>query len=318
MLPDTLSSMHSTEIRYFLVVATTGSLSAASQQLFVAVSAISRQIQRLEERIGVPLFERHARGMILNDAGRILENHIRKSMIDMDSALTDIRGRNAQQKATLRVGCTEGMAFDTLPALFARFQVHYPDTVFHLKVGSAMHVSQMIRQGEVDVALQFSLANELGVNVLLSLPAPFMLLMSTYHPLASRNISLQDLAEYPLALPEPTTTLRQLFDLSCRMKGIFLEPTLCCNSFTTLYHYVLNTSQAVSACSYYSVMYKCRQDPVHLAQLDIRQLEKRALQVQIQAGHKPNTVLQAFITLLSEELTQGENDYLQHTGYKAE
>lgn len=57
--------MLSSELRYFLAVATTGSLRAASQQLFVAVSAISRQVQRLEERMGVSLFERHARGMIL-------------------------------------------------------------------------------------------------------------------------------------------------------------------------------------------------------------------------------------------------------------
>ncbi|POW29239.1 LysR family transcriptional regulator [Pectobacterium atrosepticum] len=145
--------MHSSEIRYFLVVATTGSLSAASQHLFVAVSAISRQIQRLEERIGVPLFERHARGMVLNDAGRILENHVRKSMMDMDAAVAEIQGLKASRRALLRIGCTEGMAFDLLPTLFARFRQHDPDTTFALKVDSAMQVSQMIRNGEVDIAL---------------------------------------------------------------------------------------------------------------------------------------------------------------------
>lgn len=55
--------MHNTEIRYFMAVVGTGSMRAASQQLFVAVSAISRHIQRLEKRLGMPLFERSARGM---------------------------------------------------------------------------------------------------------------------------------------------------------------------------------------------------------------------------------------------------------------
>lgn len=301
--------MHSSEIRYFLAVATTGSLSAASQHLFVAVSAISRQIQRLEERLGVPLFERHARGMILNDAGRILENHVRKSMLDMDAAVAEIQGLTAQRKTLLRVGCTEGMAFDALPTLFSRFQQTHPETAFHLKVGSALQVSQMIRHGEVDIALQFALAPEQGVEVLLSLPAPLLMLMAADHPLAGHAIALADLAAYPLALPEPTTTLRQLFDLSCRMQGTFLEPSLCCSNFTTLYHYVLNTPQALTACSFYSVMYKCRQAPIHLATLDIRQLEQRALQVQIQAGHTPGAALQAFISAMVDELSQAERYY---------
>lgn len=301
--------MHSSEIRYFLAVATTGSLSAASQHLFVAVSAISRQIQRLEERLGVPLFERHARGMILNDAGRILESHVRKSMMDMDAAVAEIQGLTAQRKTLLRVGCTEGMAFDALPTLFARFQQTHPDTAFHLNVGSAMQVSQMIRHGEVDVALQFALAPEQGVDVLLSLPAPLLLLMTKDHPLAQHAITLADLAAYPLALPEPTTTLRQLFDLSCRMQGTFLEPSLCCSNFTTLYHYVLNTPHALTACSFYSVMYKCHQAPIRLATLNIRQLEQRSLQVQIQAGHTPGAALQAFINMMLVELRQAESDY---------
>ncbi|VEA68661.1 Cyn operon transcriptional activator [Serratia rubidaea] len=65
--------MISSEMRFFLAVASCGSLSAASEQLFVAVSAISRKIQRLEAQVGAPLFERHARGMVLTEAGRFLK-----------------------------------------------------------------------------------------------------------------------------------------------------------------------------------------------------------------------------------------------------
>ncbi|MCW2485265.1 LysR family transcriptional regulator [Candidatus Symbiopectobacterium sp. NZEC127] len=298
--------MLSSELRYFLAVATTGSLSAASQQLFVAVSAISRQVQRLEERMGVLLFERHARGMILTDAGRILENHVRKSMMDLDAAVAEIQGLSAQRKTLISVGCTEGMAFDALPNLFAQFQQSHPETAFYLKVGSAQQVSQMVRHGEVDVALQFAFAPEHGVEVLLSLPAPLLLLMAEDHPLAGNTIMLADLAAYPLALPEPTTTLRQLFDLSCRMQGAYLEPTLCCSNFTTLYHYVLSTPQAVTACSFYSVMYKCRQAPLRLATLAMRQLEQRALQVQIQSGHTLTGVQQAFIAMMQDAFYDAE------------
>ncbi|EIF78099.1 LysR family regulatory protein, partial [Burkholderia pseudomallei 354a] len=50
--------LHGIGLKYFVEVARTGSLAAASQQLHVAVSAISRQIAKLEEQVGTPLFER--------------------------------------------------------------------------------------------------------------------------------------------------------------------------------------------------------------------------------------------------------------------
>lgn len=55
--------------------------------------------------MGVSLFERHARGMILTDAGRILENHVRKSMMDLDAAVAEIQGLSAQRKTLISVGC---------------------------------------------------------------------------------------------------------------------------------------------------------------------------------------------------------------------
>lgn len=85
------------------------------------------------------------------------------------------------------------------------------------------------------------------------------------------------------------------------------EPTLCCSNFTTLYHYLLSTSQAVTACSFYSVMYKCRQAPLRLARLAMRQREQRALQVQIQSGHTLTNAQQAFIAMRQDAFYDAEN-----------
>lgn len=63
-------SLHGIALRYFVEVARTGSISDASARLHVAVSAISRQIARLESDLGVALFERRPRGMSLSEIGR--------------------------------------------------------------------------------------------------------------------------------------------------------------------------------------------------------------------------------------------------------
>src|SRR3546814_4786340 len=84
--------MHGISLKYFVAVAQTGSLSAASRQLHVAVSAISRQIARLEEEAGAPLFERAPRGMALSEAGRLLLAHARRTLLESDEVLRQIAG----------------------------------------------------------------------------------------------------------------------------------------------------------------------------------------------------------------------------------
>lgn len=303
--------MQSTEIRYFLVVANTGSLSAASKQLFVAVSAISRQIQRLEERIGAPLFERHARGMVLNDAGQILENHVRKSMMDMEHAMAEIQGLNAVRRTVIRMACTDGLAFDLLPQLFSQFRLNNPGVMFYLNVGTAVEVSEMIHNGEVELALQFSLAAERSVDILASFPAPVRMVMRPDHPLAESEVLLTDLHPYPLAMNEQGSTIRQLFDLSCRMSGIFLEPAVSCNRFSTLYDFMVQTPGAIAACSHFSIMYKARRDNLRVKPVNIEQLSQRTLQLQSPAGKRRPAALSQFIDFIRDELTRENENFIR-------
>jgi len=64
----------------FIAVATEGSVRKASEKLNIAASAVSRRITGIEEDLGVPLFERHARGVRLTEAGKILLDHARQVM----------------------------------------------------------------------------------------------------------------------------------------------------------------------------------------------------------------------------------------------
>ena len=303
--------MQSAEIRYFLAVANTGSLSGASKQLFVAVSAISRQIQRLEERIGAPLFERHARGMVLNDAGQILENHVRKSMMDMEHAIAEIQGLNAVRRTVIRMACTDGLAFDLLPQLFSRFRVINPGVMFYLNVGTAGDVSEMIHSGDVDLALQFSLVAERGVDIMASFPAPVRMVMRQNHPLAGGDLQLTDLHPYPLAMNEQGSTIRQLFDLSCRMSGIFLEPAVSCNRFSTLYDFMVQTPGAIVACSHFSIMYKARRDNLRVKSVNIEQLSQRTLQLQTPAGKKHSAAVWQFIDFIRDEVARESEAFIR-------
>ena len=295
--------MLSSEIRYFLAVANTGSLSAASEQLFVAVSAISRQIQRLENQVGVPLFARHARGMVLNEAGEIFAHHVRKNLLDMEYALAEIKGLKAVRRTLIRVACTDGLAFTLLPRLIADFRNDNPGVLFDVKVASTQGVAEALRNGECDVALQFSLHAERGVEVMGSWPAPVVIVMHQTHPLANApQVTLADLSHYPLALPQQNTTVRQLFELASHMNGSLVEPVMTCDTFSMLFQFLLRTPQAVTICSAFTVLQEAETHGLILRSVGIDQLSQRTLQLQTQSGRPRSAALNVFLTFMLQQL----------------
>jgi len=81
---------------------------------------------------------------------------------------------------------------------------------------------------------------------------------------------------------------------------------------------MLNTPQALTACSFYSVMYQCRHAAIQLRPLAVKQLDRRALQVQTPAGKPQPAMLKAFIDFMLAELRAGERYCQQHWGLEGE
>ena len=92
--------IESTAIRYFREVTESGSIKQAAAALRIAPSAISRQVQALEEELAVKLFERGARGMMLTDAGQLLYRYA----VENRNKLDGIRGQGARNSSTMRRG----------------------------------------------------------------------------------------------------------------------------------------------------------------------------------------------------------------------
>ena len=96
-------SLLSTPMRYFMEVAQAGSVNQAAVRLFVAASAVSRQIAKLEDGLNTPLFERHRQGMVLTAAGQRLAGHLRNTVLDADHVLDEVRSLGGQVAARVRV-----------------------------------------------------------------------------------------------------------------------------------------------------------------------------------------------------------------------
>ena len=91
------------QLNTFLTVADTGSFSRASEKLFVAQPALSRQIQMLESALHVEVFVRHARGVVLTTAGELLYDHARKLMQELERTLADVTAIAGEVTGQVRI-----------------------------------------------------------------------------------------------------------------------------------------------------------------------------------------------------------------------
>lgn len=297
--------MHELTLKYFHSVAKTGSLSAASEELHVAVSAISRQITQLEERLQLSLFERKARGMTLTAAGEVLYTYSLRNTLELKNVLAEMRGVTSIQQQSIAIACPEGMAWDFLPQTMTQFRQTYPSALFSLQVVESAKATQLVKEGKVDIALTFSLQPEQGVEVALQVPSPIRALLPVTHPLASKAIlSLKDLSEYPLALPESGTTLSYLFDIACHLDGINIIPTLNSNAMGAIYSFVATSPDAIALCGKLSVERRAQHDDLCTRPIQADSLEQRSLQLQVMSRRKQPTLVQYFLDFLSQKLNQ--------------
>ncbi|HBJ67107.1 LysR family transcriptional regulator [Alcaligenes nematophilus] len=231
------------DYKYFLAVMKTGSLAAASARLHIAPSAISRQISLLEESIGVALFERRRRGMVLTAAGQALAEHALRVRLEEEAIVQSLRQNDYAQAHLIRVAATEGLARYFLPMVMAEFSNRTPLARFVLKVSSPNDCVDMVRNGEVDIGAIFSTAPVPDVEVNYSCRSPIFAVMQAQHPLATASkLSLNELQPYPIVMPGEELTQKQLFNHVCQMEKLVFNEVFTCNYSGVLHEFVRRTN----------------------------------------------------------------------------
>lgn len=115
------------KLRIFHAVAEAGSLTHAGETLHLSQSAVSRQISALEESLGVPVFHRHARGLILTEQGELLLDATRTISKRLESVLAQISDTKDEVFGQLRVTTTTGFGTLWLAPRLGRLYEKYPD-----------------------------------------------------------------------------------------------------------------------------------------------------------------------------------------------
>ena len=288
-------------LRYFLAVFETGSINAAARQLFMAGSAVSRQISRLEKEIGVPLFERLPSGVVATEAANSFAGFARRTIQDAGHVVDEIHERHSAD-SLISIAASNGAGHDFIPRIAAEYRAIHTGTRFVLNVTEPATATQMVRDGVVDLAMTFNLAIDPGVKIINSRPAPLVAVVRNGHQLVAEAIvSLQDLHPYPLALLAPNTTNRRLFDLVSATGHRVVEPVFVCDNPDALLSF-LRASDAVTLLGQITIFRDLANGDVVAIPLKEEELRQRNLQIQTKAGRELPAALANFVDYLSAAL----------------
>jgi DNA-binding transcriptional LysR family regulator len=221
-------------LRVLREVAARGSFSAAADALAYTQSAVSQQIAALEREAGTTLVERSARGVRLTDAGRALVEHADVILARLADAEAELEAIAGLRGGRLRLAAFSSAGASLMPEAIAAFRRRHPAVELTLEPAEPEPGLAKLRSGEVDVALDITVAfrpqPDDGIERVHLLDDPMYVVLPDGHPMArKRNLKLEDLAEESWILgttascPDASIFLR-----SCQLAGF--EPRIAFNS----------------------------------------------------------------------------------------
>jgi DNA-binding transcriptional LysR family regulator len=189
MLLDNLSL---DSLRTLVMIQDLGGFGRASEHLGRTPSAISLQMKRLQEEIGVPLFRKEGRKTILTEQGEIALRYARRVLELNDEMIDTLRGSHLA--GTVRVGFAQDFTSNVLPVVIARFNGLYPLVKIEVRVDRGQALLQAIDSGDLDLALVLGGAGRKTAQLLSELPL---------HWVASPTFRDRPRQPLPLALFSP-------------------------------------------------------------------------------------------------------------------
>ena len=179
-------------LRTFLAFAEAGSLARAASTVGRSPSAVTAQMQRLEEICGEPLLAAAGRGRTLTPAGEALVGHARRILAAHRDAWLSMKGGRSEGRT--RLGCTQDFADSSLPELLRIFARSHRRVRIDLRVGRSHELTSAFDQGDIDILLVMRLGP--SADELKALREPMIWLSAATGLAATED-------EVPLALLDP-------------------------------------------------------------------------------------------------------------------
>lgn len=236
-------------LRYFLAVVREESITKAADLLHITQPTLSRQLAQMEEKMGVKLFDRGTRKIVLTNEGLLLRRRAEEILELVDKTEYELSQQDKTVEGTVSIGCGDLAAVQLLPELIRSFHERYPAVTFDLYTATADHITDRMDRGLTDVGILLEPVNmEKYDYIRLNQREEWVAIM---HPDSSltklASITPEDLKDVPLILPRRLNIQSELarwFGNKYEKLNVFFTSNLTSNS-SIMAHYKLACSIAI-------------------------------------------------------------------------
>ena len=222
-------------LKYLFESARQGTMRAASEELDVATSSISRQITSLEKELGISLIEKNRRGIKLTEAGQLACAFYRERQAQDEVFLSRIGELRSIRSGKIDLAVGEAFITDEFSQLLQQFMQDYSGVFVSVKVSGTNSSVAMVREDEAHFGLIFDTPRDPKVKARSVVLQPLHIAAHPDHEICRKKIiSLAELRKYSIGLPEESFRIRQIVHLAEHEQGVFIEPSLVTNSMTLL------------------------------------------------------------------------------------
>lgn len=206
------------QIKYFMEVAKEEHVTEAAYRLHVAQSAVSRQIAKLEDELGVELFLREGRNVKLTYAGKIFLQHIESAMNEIDKAVAAVNDYLNPETGKIRLGFPNSLATKTLPRVISAFRKQYSDIGFDFHQGSNKELKELVQEGEIDLAFVSPVPEKTAdIDTHVFFSERMRVLLPSQHPLAKQEkVNLREMKDDQFVLFRTGYDMRKLVLEACQ------------------------------------------------------------------------------------------------------
>jgi DNA-binding transcriptional LysR family regulator len=202
------------QLKAFLAIAEAKTFTAGARRVNVTQAAISMQIRQLEEEVGLQLFTRTPRRVILTEAGEYLLERARKILREHDSALAEIAEVAGAEYGRLRIGTASGtFAMHQLPGILQRVKEKFPNSELTVSSGTSQRLVDKMMHGEIDIAFVSLPVDNANITTESIFSDEIVAIGNPKHPLSKdKFISAAALAGEDLILGEQGGNTRRMID----------------------------------------------------------------------------------------------------------
>jgi len=232
-------------LMYFDELVRTNSMRQAAENLNVAPTAVSRQIENLEDYFGTPLVERSARGVTLTAAGELLAARAGRTLRELEHVQQLIEDLKGLERGRVTIFANGAIVASLLTPALAEFSKTYPSIRFEVMITSARQAVEAVNSARADMALTLFAPQMTEAKVITRSEITYEVIASSRHALAGRKeVTLRELARHALALPETSFGFRQAFDTAAERQGLTFEPAFTVSALEMLKELVLSDMAA--------------------------------------------------------------------------